>query len=214
MIRRDGCESMLAEIMSIWPPIILTCICLLGNNGLLWSHATLFCSCLPGKRMKWEHKEKSEYSSVSAWSFFFVCFLQGRQWGLGIWSISCFAQQTDSHSQPSACLCLSDILYVCFCVTICFFLFLYNLILLHRRLKEFLTCIQMHKALHYNNISWTSEHYIRLVCTSLVINMGNTRFRWISDTWWGHCPLYLPFIPLPPFFYLSYTFPFCLSFFP
>lgn len=140
---------------------------------------------------------------------FFFCFLQRRQWGLGIWSLSCFAQQTDSHSQSSApSLSFRHFfLFLCCC---CFF----TKLILHRRLKVFATCIQTHKTLHFDNISWTSQHYMRLACTSQVINMGNTSFRWMNDTWWGHCPLYLPFIPLLPFFYLCYTFPFFLSFFP
>lgn len=120
VIRRDGCESTLAEIMSIWPPIILTCICLLGNNGLLWSHATLFCSCLPGKRTKWEHREKSEYSSLSAWRLVFCFFFTKETMRTWDWSLSCFAQQTDSHSQSSACLFLSDTFF-CFCVVVVFF---------------------------------------------------------------------------------------------
>lgn len=93
-------------------------------------------------------------------------------------------------------------------------LFFFTKLILHRRLKVFATCIQTHKTLHFDNISWTSQHYMRLACTSQVLNMGNTSFRWMNDTWWGHCPLYLPFIPLLPFFYLCYTFPFFLSFFP
>lgn len=93
-------------------------------------------------------------------------------------------------------------------------LFFFTKLILHHRLKVFATCIQTHKTLHFDNISLTSQHYMRLACTSQVINMGNTSFRWMNDTWWGHCPLYLPFIPLLPFFYLCYTFPFFLSFFP
>lgn len=120
VIRRDGCEWMLAEIMSIWPPIILTCICLLGNNGLLWSHATLFCSCLPGKRMKWEHKEKSEYSSVSAWRFF-VYFLTRetiRTWDL----INLLFRSTNRLSL--AAVCLSRPFWHCVCLFLRFVLFL------------------------------------------------------------------------------------------
>lgn len=94
--------------------------------------------------------------------------------------------------------------FLTFCLFDFVFCFLfYNLILLHRRLKDFVTCIQMHKTLHFDIISWTSQLYIRLACNSPVINMGNTRFRWISDTWWGRCSLHLPIIPLLPFFFLS-----------
>lgn len=209
MIRRDGCESTLAEIMSIWPPIILTCICLLGNNGLLWSHATLFCSCLPGKRTKWEHREKSEYSSLSAWRLFFFFFTKEtmRTWDL----IALLFRSTNRLSLAVVCpVSFFPTLFFVFVLL----LFFFTKLILHRRLKVFATCIQTHKTLHFDNISWTSQHYMRLACTSQVINMGNTSFRWMNDSWWGHCPLYLPFIPLLPFFYLCYTFPFFLSFFP
>lgn len=173
-------------------------------------HVVLFLPSREKNEVRTQREKWVQLSFCMEIGFLFFCFFftkeTMRTWD---WSLSCFAQQTDSHSQSSACLFLSDTFF-CFCVVVVFF----TKLILHRRLKVFATCIQTHKTLHFDNISWTSQHYMRLACTSQVINMSNTSFRWMNDTWWGHCPLYLPFIPLLPFFYLCYTFPFFLSFFP
>lgn len=42
----DGSPHML--IMNLQSLMILICICLPGNNSMLWSNVVLFCSCLPG----------------------------------------------------------------------------------------------------------------------------------------------------------------------
>lgn len=57
-----------------------------------------------------------------------------------------------------------------------------------------------HKTLRNDNISWKPQrtsYYMRLACSSQVIN--SYPFRWMSDTWWGLCPLYLSFTPFLPF---------------
>lgn len=91
-----------------------------------------------------------------------------RTWDL----INLLFRSTNRLSLAVVCLFLLFKHFVCFGV-----LFFTNLIPLDHRLKDIVTCIQMHKTFHYNIISWSSQHYIRLACISLVINKGNTRFK-------------------------------------
>lgn len=140
--------------------MIRMCIHLWDNNGLPWSHATLFCFCLSGKRMKWEHKEKSEYSSVSAWRLFFFFFYNGDNEDLGCdQSPVSLNEQTLTRSRLPVSAFLT--FFVCFCV-----LFFTNLILLDRRLKGFVTCIQMHQTLHHDIISLSALHQISMHLSS------------------------------------------------
>lgn len=128
------------------------------------------CCFVPAFQVK-DRSERTERKVSTAlflhgdWVFSF----QGRQWGLEIWSLSCFALQTDSHSQSSACLCL-------------FFLQINS----PSPPPEsfFATCTQPHKTLHHNHILWKPQRYVRLACSSQVINMGNTSFicsgEWVT----------------------------------
>lgn len=86
-------EPPLADNSPMISGLILICIFLPGNDDMMWSNAMLFCSRLSGQRKKWK-REKSEYSSLSAWRL--GCFVFG-----GI-NEDFFALQTDSCAQSPA----------------------------------------------------------------------------------------------------------------
>lgn len=155
--------------------VITVCILLPGDKACCHLMPCCFVLCFQGKA-RCESAERKVSTTLILHGD--LGLLGGEQWDLEIWSFfSVFLHKHPSSRSPPS-------------------LFLYFEAPAFDLLLKF-TQTHTHETLH-NGITWPDE-LLREISTQFSGDKYQLcPFRWMSDSWWGHCHPYLSFTPFSP----------------